>query len=164
VDLARVHLASHDADLRAAACQLLAVAAQLSDDKQVRATGADLAISVYNGEQDPQVLVGIVRAIGGAQDERGLPVLMALAVHPDSQVRHQVAVELPMVVGDPPDPDGIAAFITLSADADPQVRDWATFGLGTQTDADSETVRAALWARTDTDVRAAIQACEHRHR
>jgi HEAT repeat protein len=147
VDLTRRHLSAEDADVRGTACQLLAVAAQRGDE-ETRTTVAELAIVAYAGERDPGVLVGIVRALGGAQDPRGLPVLTALAAHPDAQVRGQVAGDLPMVMGDPPEAAGVAALIALTADAEPGVRDWATFGLGTQTDADSDAVREALWART----------------
>jgi hypothetical protein len=147
VDLARRHLSAADADIRGVACQLLAVAAQLGDER-VRVTVADLVIDTYSREHDADVLVGIVRALGGAQDERGLPILTALAAHPDADVRGQVAGDLPMVMGDPPEASGVAALVALSADPELQVRDWATFGLGTQTDADSEAVRQALWART----------------
>jgi len=37
--------------------------------------------------------------------------------------------------------------IALMADEDETVRDWATFGIGTRTDADSPDIRAALMAR-----------------
>ncbi|NBE84980.1 HEAT repeat domain-containing protein [Micromonospora rubida] len=147
VDLARRHLSAEETDVRGVACQLLAVAAQVGDE-HVRVNVADLVIDAYKHEHDSDVLVGIVRALGGAKDARGLPVLTALAAHPDAEVRGQVAGDLPMVMGDPPEVSGVAALIALSADSEPQVRDWATFGLGTQTDADSEAVRRALWART----------------
>jgi HEAT repeat protein len=146
VDLARRHLRAKDAGVRGTAAQLLAVAVQLGDEG-VRRCAADLAITAYAGEDDPGVLVGLVRTLGSARSERGLPILTALAEHSDAGVRSQVACGLPSVVGDPPDASGVAALIALSSDADPEVRDWATFGLGTQTDADSDAIRDALWAR-----------------
>jgi HEAT repeat protein len=147
VELARRHLEDEHVHLRGTAYRLLAVAAELGGEP-VRSIVAGLAVAGYHaGEEDPDVLVGIVRALNGAMDERGLPVLVALAAHADVDVRHLVAASLPMVMGDLPEPAVIDALIRLGTDDDPDVRDWATFALGTLTDADSEAVRAALWAR-----------------
>ena len=41
----------------------------------------------------------------------------------------------------------IGALVSLSADLDRDVRNWATFGLGSQIDSDSTTIREALLAR-----------------
>lgn len=43
----------------------------------------------------------------------------------------------------------IDGLIELSADADEDVRDWATFGLGQLTEANTPAIRAALHARID---------------
>jgi HEAT repeat protein len=45
--------------------------------------------------------------------------------------------------------DSIAALIQLMDDPDDNVRDWATFGLGTQCDVDSAEIRDALRKRLD---------------
>jgi hypothetical protein len=50
--------------------------------------------------------------------------------------------------------EGMAALVRLTADVEPAVRDWASFSLGSQLDADSREVRAALWARVDDRDRA----------
>ena len=39
------------------------------------------------------------------------------------------------------------ALIELSNDTQGDIRDWATFGIGTQTDLDNKQIRAALSAR-----------------
>jgi HEAT repeat protein len=148
VAVARGRLGDADDDVRGVACQLLAVAAQLGDE-DVRADIAGLVIGAYEHEHDSDVLVGIVRALGGTRDGRGLPVLTALAGNPDADIRRQVAADLPMIMDDSPVASGVETLIALSADPEPRVRDWATFGLGTLTDADSEAVRRALWARID---------------
>ncbi len=50
------------------------------------------------------------------------------------------------------DLDAIAGLIELSCDLDDDTRDWATFGLGSQTSLDTPELRDALAARlTDTD-------------
>ena len=49
------------------------------------------------------------------------------------------------------DPEAIAGLIELSRDAATNVRDWATFGLGSMTEADTPELRAALLARVTDD-------------
>ncbi len=41
----------------------------------------------------------------------------------------------------------IETLIELSIDSEPDIRDWATFGIGSQIDTDNEIIRAALWNR-----------------
>ena len=71
--------------------------------------------------------------------------LVDLALDEDQAVRLGVASSMPSLTGDEPDEPGIAVLIALSRDSDADVRDWATFGLGTQTNAHSPAIRAALW-------------------
>jgi len=107
----------------------------------------------------PEVLAAAVTALGHVGDHRAVPAIVPHAGHVSDEVRHAVAVALPAVAGDPPDARVVAALILLSADADPEVRDWATFGLGSQLDVDGEQVRDALAARlADEDGDAAGEA------
>jgi HEAT repeat protein len=46
-------------------------------------------------------------------------------------------------------PEAVAAMLVLSADEHDEVRNWATFGLGSQIDLDTPEIRAALCARLD---------------
>jgi len=71
--------------------------------------------------------------------------LTAFATHADTDVRFALASAL----GGREDGGSIAALIALSTDQDSDVRDWATFGLGTQCDVDTEELREALVARLD---------------
>jgi HEAT repeat protein len=90
--------------------------------------------------------------LGATADRVAVPPLVLLAGHGDPDVRFQVPLSLPSVwSGDPDGPD-VQALIRLTADIDAEVRDWATFGLGTQlTDADTAAIRAALRNRTSDD-------------
>ena len=47
------------------------------------------------------------------------------------------------------DPKAIDALIILSSDESDNVRDWATFGIGTQTKRNNRKIREALWARVN---------------
>ena len=94
---------------------------------------------------DASVLVAAARALSdiGVRDQ--LEALVALATHPDPDVRHAVVLALNRADA----PLGLETLVRLSADADDDVRDWATFGLAAQTDADTPELRDALVARLD---------------
>ncbi|GAA1400954.1 HEAT repeat domain-containing protein [Catellatospora coxensis] len=106
-----------------------------------------LLLSMVEHEQDPQVLGSITTGFGHIGDERCLEHLARLHVHPDATVRFGVTYAL---VGRP-EPEALDLLITLSADSDPDVRDWATFGLGRQTEQDFPRLRDALAARLNDD-------------
>jgi HEAT repeat protein len=72
-----------------------------------------------------------------------------MVTDPDAGIRLEVAQALPSVLGDPPLPEAVEALTTLMADADEHVRDWATFGLGSLVDVDSDPIRQALQVRLD---------------
>jgi HEAT repeat protein len=107
------------------------------------------------GAGDAEVIASAVTALGHVADPRGLPAVLRHVGHPNDAVRFAVAVALPTLT-DPDEPaaDAVRALITLTCDADPQVRDWATFGLGTQLAADGPEIRDALAARLD-------DSCDH---
>ena len=98
-------------------------------------------------DTEPAVLDSAITALGHVADSRGLAAVLAHAAHPDGMVRFAVAAALPLVAGDPPAGEAVAVLAQLSADPDPEVRDWATFGLGSQLGADTALVREALAAR-----------------
>jgi HEAT repeat protein len=71
-----------------------------------------------------------------------------LARHPSRDIREAVAHAL---TGHG-EAEVIALLLELTADVDDAVRDWATFAIGTQTDADTPQIRKALADRlTDSD-------------
>ncbi|MFI5928221.1 HEAT repeat domain-containing protein [Micromonospora sp. NPDC051543] len=147
VRLAVGRLADPDRVVRAAACDLLGFASAVHGD-DLRADAATALISLAATETDPEVHWSIARALGATCDPRALPTLVTLADSPDSDVRFQVAVAVPMVLDDPPAEAGEAVLIALSTDSDSAVRDWATLGLGWMSTADGNAVRRALWDRT----------------
>jgi hypothetical protein len=138
---------SSDVAVRATACDLLGVLSEMYEE--ARKDSATALVALAPNESDDNVLWSIARALGGTRDSRGLPVLLGLAGHSDSDVRFQVAVSLPAVMGDDYcDDAGVATLIALCGDEEPEVRNWATFGLGFQCEVDGPLVREALWACT----------------
>ena len=91
----------------------------------------------------------IVAALGHVGDPNTLGVIFPLSLHPTAEVRLAVAFALATVSPQPLEPEARMALIRLSQDCDAEVRDWATFGLGTLSDADGPDVRAALLARAE---------------
>jgi HEAT repeat protein len=91
----------------------------------------------------------IVAALGHVGDPNTLGVIFPFSLHPTAEVRLAVAFAIATVSPQPLEPDARMALIRLSQDCDAEVRDWATFGLGTLSDADGPDVRAALLARAE---------------
>lgn len=105
-------------------------------------------LAMLEHEQDPRVLHAIAIALGHRSDPRAIGPLAALKHHPDELVRYGVVHG----ISGHEDELAIQTLIELSTDPDADVRDWATFGLGTQIGADTPAIRAALFARlTDDD-------------
>jgi hypothetical protein len=103
-------------------------------------------------ERDDDVREDLVHALGHAEDAAWLDELLSFAGDSAPGVRLAVAMSVPgMPYAEPPTEQALAALIMLSSDTDPRVRDWATFGLGTQWSEDSPAIRAALLARLDDE-------------
>ncbi len=100
-------------------------------------------------ERASSPLASIVAALGHIGDSGTLGLVFPLADHPSAEVRLAAAFAIATMSPQPLAPEARRALISLSRDADPEVRDWATFGLGTLSDADGPDVRAALLARAE---------------
>lgn len=110
----------------------------------------DLVGGDGDGDGDDQVIAAAVTALGHVADARARPAMLRLAGHAKAKVRLAVAVALPGTTdADAPTGDVVEALIRLSRDADAEVRDWATFGIGSQLVADTPDVRDALADRLD---------------
>jgi HEAT repeat protein len=94
-------------------------------------------------EEDPDVLNSVGIAFGHLKDARAVPLLAPLAQHPSADVRFGVVCGVSCQSG----ALAIQTLILLSRDEDDHVRDWATFGLGSLTPADTPEIREALIAR-----------------
>jgi HEAT repeat protein len=84
-------------------------------------------------------------ALGNLRHPGAIPFLTKLKSHPDSGVRYSVAIGLLTYE----DELAVQTLIELSEDEDEDVRDWATFGLGTQIELDTPEIRETLFKRLD---------------
>jgi len=97
-------------------------------------------------------LASILFALGQLKAPGYVEMLLRFQQYPDADVRYAVTTSL----GGTDEERAIKALIELSRDDDFQVRNWATFGLGSRTDIDSEEIRLALVDRlseTDDEIR-----------
>ena len=103
----------------------------------------DCLEGMIQSEEDPDVLQAIAIAFGLLDDPRCIEILIPFKNHPSDIVRWGVVHG----ISGHDFPAAIETLIELSRDLDEEIRDWATFGLGTLIDTDSEEIREALWAR-----------------
>jgi hypothetical protein len=96
------------------------------------------------GDPDESVVSCALTALGhlGTGDTA---TISALASSPSDRVRYSVA----WCLGRRDDALALATLIALSRDVDAEVRDWATFGFGNLSEADSPELRQALVDRLD---------------
>lgn len=142
-------LGSPDPDRRSVAADILAQLGAAGEERPFREPAFRILLEQIESETHPSVLASITSAFGHLADPRGIGALHALSDHRDVEVRRGVAFGL---LGHDDDL-AVATLVALSTDPDAAVRDWATFGLGTQIDRDDEQVRDALVARLDDEDR-----------
>jgi HEAT repeat protein len=118
-----------------------------SPARSYREQSEPLLLRMLGQEQDPGVLNSVAIALGHLGAEAAVQPMAALHRHPAAEVRFAVAAALPAVMSDRGGDVGVAALVELTSDRESDVRDWATFGLGSQLEADSPTVRDALVRR-----------------
>ncbi|MBA4150883.1 MAG: HEAT repeat domain-containing protein [Verrucomicrobia bacterium] len=95
-------------------------------------------------ETDVEVIASLIYALGHTPHPPSCECLLQFQNHPSEDLRHALAYALPQYEENSA---AIAALILLSGDADDEVRDWATFGLGSQIELDTVEIRDALGAR-----------------
>ncbi len=107
--------------------------------------------------RDTELIRATLLGLGHHGDPAALPEILHHAGHPDSRVRHEVALALFGLVPDD-HREGIEALIGLARDVDDRVRDWATAGLA-HLGTDTPHIREALAARLeDSDADTAAEA------
>jgi HEAT repeat protein len=112
-------------------------------DRTFPQASARLLLNLLEAETDESVLESICIALGHIHDPTAIPALSRLSTHSSPDVRYGVVFGL---LGFE-ERLAINTLIKMSIDSNTDVRDWATFGLGTQVDADTPAIRAALFAR-----------------
>jgi HEAT repeat protein len=102
-------------------------------------------LAMLDQSQPVEVLVAVIEALGHAWTESACLAVVPFADHPDEAVRLAAVRSMPGGV------DTIAGSTTVAAvlierfhDDDSEVRDWATFGVGSMLDIDSDEIRFAL--------------------
>jgi HEAT repeat protein len=96
-------------------------------------------------DSDESVIASAVHALAHHRRASAADV-GRLARHESANIRWAVAGAL-----DGQDPEALAILIDLTTDVDVDVRDWATFAIGTQSDADGPAIRDALRVRLSDD-------------
>ena len=106
---------------------------------------------------DPEVDVidAAITALGHLDLYEPITDRPSLVTHPSADIRYTVACALCRANSE----IAIEFLIKLSEDEDEDVRDWATFGLGTQCDNDTPPIRKALFSRlADTHFETQLEA------
>jgi HEAT repeat protein len=142
--LAKALTESADAEDRAIGADILA---QLGwDDRTFLDESVSILISLLE-DSDHHVISCAAVGLGHRRDSRAIAPLLRLAEHENACVRFGVAFGL---CGHDND-DAIATLVTLSGDSDNETRNWAMFGIGTQTKIDTPQIRAALLIGLEDD-------------
>ncbi|BAZ06593.1 HEAT repeat domain-containing protein [Calothrix sp. NIES-3974] len=108
----------------------------------------EILLKLLSYEEDENVLAAIGYAFGHLQDARGIFPLIKFKNHANCNVRMGVVFGLSCQE----DESAIQALIELSGDVDNEVRNWATFGLGSQIAIDTPAIRDALYQRIISEV------------
>ncbi len=140
---------STDATCRQLGARFLAQRRDFAD--QAEEAQAEL-VRLLETDTSTEVLHGAAAALTHLSpwqrdDYRPLPVLLRLARHGDELVRYGSVFALLTCEH----PEAVAMLIERSRDLDEDVRNWATFGLGSQINLDTPAIREALWVQIDEE-------------
>jgi hypothetical protein len=113
---------------------------------------AEAIVRLAEKEQDDGVLWSVASSLSLTSDPIAIPILARLAGHRDEDIRMEVARGIAGCRTYEEGEDTLPicdVLLLLSEDVDCDVRDWATFGLGSQLDSDSPRLRNALVLRLE---------------
>ncbi|WP_075591557.1 hypothetical protein [Labilibacter marinus] len=107
----------------------------------------ELYFDVVEKERDSKVLKSLLYAIGHNNDnvnQEQIEKLIAFKTSESSEVRQGLVSSLLGLDNN----QAIDTLIDLSNDKVATIRNWATFGIGSQIETDNDKIRNALWSRT----------------
>ncbi len=107
-----------------------------------------LFFDILKKEKDPKALLSLLYAIGHNNEKLKayeIALLVSFKDNADEGVRKGLVFALFTV----DNKLAITTLINLTTDKVSQIRDWATFGIGTQIERDNKIIREALWLRVD---------------
>jgi len=105
-----------------------------------------LYFELLENEKSPKVISAILSSISHNNEnlnEKQISKLIEFKTHKFVNVRFELALALSCLENK----NAIKTLIELSNDKDSDTRNWATFGIGTQIENDTEEIRGALWNR-----------------
>lgn len=101
--------------------------------------------AILLGNPSTEMKSSAIAALSHLENPAVIPLICSFRSDPNAEVRFSVAAALGYPF--PNDPHAVEALLELMRDEDEDVRDWATFSLGVQGDADSPAIREALMER-----------------
>jgi HEAT repeat protein len=128
------------------------VLAQLGFDPRFQqAKTVELYFKLLEKEESPKVISAILSSISHNNENlngKQISKLIEFKTHNFVNVRFELTLAISCLENE----KAIKTLIELSNDKDSNTRNWATFGIGTQIENDTEEIRNALWNRiTDKD-------------
>jgi hypothetical protein len=107
-----------------------------------------LFFDILKKEKDPKALLSVLYAIGHNNEKLKpdeVKLLVPFKENADEGVREGLVFALLSVDSKL----AIDTLINLTTDIVSHIRDWATFGIGTQIEGDNKLIKEALWLRVD---------------
>lgn len=122
------------------------ILAQFGQPRQHKKEIIQIFFKLLQSETNKYVISAVFFGIGHNNEKltnKQVNILTSFQKHKSTYVRYSLVFALCTIQRE----QAIDTLIYLSNDRDVKIRDWATFGLGSQIDIDTEKIRKALWNR-----------------